>query len=386
MGVRGPKVRKAEHIGLPNGIYLRGKIYWITYGNGNGETVRESTYGTDLQKAKNLLILRKADVLSGKLPEIYAESKKRTFTELAKSYEDDVSKNKRSYCTEKYIIPILVENFGGIKLHRINKCTVNDIQNFVLQERKATKATANRYVALFKNMMTHGYERKWLNRAILDDVRLAKMYSEVVKNVVPLSPQECVELIRKCPRLIRIAIIIAIYTGLRRKDVLNLKWTDIDFNLGEIEVLVSKTQNTAKETLHVQMSDTLKFFLENAPRNSEYVVCKKDGTPFKTFKDSWEKVRKAIGKPKLRLPDLRHTFASLLVQNGTALYAIATMLGHTTMQMSKRYAHLLPEHHSKEAKKLDSIIPLSLSDIDDSHVYRQDIELAEKNKKPAVVN
>lgn len=382
MGERGPKVRKPEHVKLPSGIYLRGKIYWITYGNGSGRTIRESTYGSDLKKAKDLLTLRKAAVLQGKLPEIYSESKSRTFYSLVEDYEERVSKKKRSYSTEKTMLPILKDAVGNLPLRRIGKNTVIAVQEYLLKERKIVEATVNRYVAIFKNMMTHAHDEKWINGAVLEDVRRAKMFPEVVKNVVPLSPNECVELIKLCPPRIRIAIIICIYTGLRRKDVLKMRWEDINFDLGEIVVHVSKTANTATEILHIQMSDTLRYFLENTPRESEYVVCKDDGKPFKTFKDSWQNIREAIGKPKLRLPDLRHTFASLLVQNGTALYAIATMLGHTTMQMSKRYSHLLPEHHSREAKKLDSIIPLQVDEFfGPRHIYVKDAELAEKKEQ-----
>jgi integrase len=373
---RGPRVKKAENVNLPKGIFLRGDIYWIRYGNGAGQTIRESTYGTDLKKAENLLTLRKAAVLEDKLPEIYsAKSKKRTFQDLADDYKANVSVKKRSYCTEKYNIDILAKAFGTLRLHKICKGTVEAIQTFVLEERMAKEPTANRYVAMFKNMMTRAYENKWINRAVLDDVRLAKNYSEVTPDVTPLTPEECTNLIRRSPQHIRLALVIGIYTGLRRKDILKMKWSDVNFGTGIISVHVSKTANTASELLHVQMSDTLRIFLETAEQISEYVVCKQDGTQFKTIKESWDKARKAIGKPKLRLPDLRHTFASLLVMNGTDIYVISKMLGHSSVEMSKRYAHLMPTHHSMEAKKLDTIVSISPNDIDDRVVFREDIEI-----------
>lgn len=376
MSNRGPKVKKTENIPLPKGIYMRGDIYWIRYGNGKGQTIRESSFGTNLKKAENLLILRKADVLADRLPEIYtAASKKRTFKDLASDYLDNVSIKKRSYCTEKYNIKILADKFGDLRLHRIDRGTVEIIQKFVLEERETKEATANRYVALFKNMMTHAFDKKWINRSVLDDVRSAGMFSEVIPDVSPLTPEECIALIRKSPAHIRLALVIGIYTGLRRKDILKMRWSDINFETGNISVLVSKTENTSTELLHIQMSDTLRIFLEHAERISEYVVCKEDGTPFKTIKESWDKARKAIRKPKLRLHDLRHTFASLLVMNGTDIYVISKMLGHSTVEMSRRYAHLTPSHHSKEVKKLDAIVSISPDDIDDSQVYIDDIEL-----------
>lgn len=379
MSNRGPRVKNAENVGLPKGIYLRSDTYWIRYGNGAGQTIRESTYGTSLKKAEDLLTLRKAAVLEDKLPEIYtAKAKKRTFQELADEYKEKVSQKKRSYCTEKYNIDILTEKFGGLKLHRIDKETVEAVQTFVLEERGAKKATANRYAAIFLNMLTYAYNKKWISLVVLEEARSAKKFPEVTPDVTPLTPEECTALIRKAPAHIRLALVIGIYTGLRRKDILKMTWSDINFATGVISIHVSKTANTATELLKIQMSDTLRIFLETAERKSEFVVCKPCGGQFKTIKESWDMARKAIGKPQLRLHDLRHTFASLLVMNGTDIYTISKMLGHSSIEMSKRYAHLMPSHHSQQAKKLDSIVAISPDDIDDSQVVVEDMELRAK--------
>jgi len=379
---RGPRVKKEENIALPKGIYLRGDIYWIRYGNKQGKTERESSYCSDLKKAENLLIIRKAEVLNYALPEIHKKSNKHTFSELAKEYTEEVSIKKKSYCTEKYNIPIMKQFLGHLKLHRITDKTIEIIQEYVQNERGATEATANRYVALFKHMMTYAYEQRWITMATLEEVRRAKMFSEVIPNITPLTSEECIDLIKKSPPHIRLAIIIGIYTGLRRKDILAMKWENINFETGVISVIVAKTEGTKKkiEHLNIHMSNTLRMFLENAEHIGEYVVSKADGSKFKTIKESWEKARKAIGKPKLRLPDLRHTFASLLAQDGTDIYTISQLLGHSTIEMSKRYAHLMPTHRSREVKKLDDIISLNPADIDDSVVHVMDIELAAKNK------
>lgn len=380
MAERGPKVKEGKNTELPRGIFLRGGIYWIRYGNGEGKTIRESTLYADLKKAQNLLTLRKAAVLEGKLPEIHASHNGKTFNDLAKYYLENISIKKAAYVTEKYCIPIIQKWIGHMKLSKINKKTAGLVQELVQTERGKSEPTANRYVALFKNMMTVAYEEKWINFSVLEDVRRIKMYSEVIPNIKPLTPDECVELIKKAPCHIRNALVIGIYTGLRRYDVLNLKWENVDFESGTISLLINKTINTKKvvETHYIDMGVTLRIFLENSERYGEYVVSKPDGTKFKTIKESFDKARLAIGKPHLRLHDLRHTFASILVQNGTDIYTISLMLGHSTTQMTKRYAHLLPQHFSKETKKLDGIIKFTDSDMREMNnqvIICEDMEL-----------
>jgi integrase len=394
MATRGPKIRKEENAALPRGIYKRGDIYWIRYGH-NGRDVRESTFGSDLKKAENLLILRKADVLAGKRPEIYIDGKKNTFADLVDRYENEVSKKKKSYSTEKHMLPYLKEWFGSLKLHKDFSKKQAELLQQLVQERerdnmptqRAKPQTANRWVAIFKNMFTYAHdELRWINKAVLDDIRTVKMFSEAVPDVTPLTSEECIQLIKRAPAHIRIAIVIGIYTGLRRKDILNLKWSNINFDTGVISLVVSKTESTkkTKELLHISLGANLRAFLENTEQISEYVVCKPDGTQFKTFKESWAKAKAAIGKPKLRLPDLRHTFASMLAMEGVPLYTISLLLGHSTMEMTKRYAHLLPNHTIQETKKMDSIINISSEDMKEMYgnvKYIDDLELEIQKKK-----
>lgn len=381
------KVPEKKEKKLPRGLYLRGDVYWIRYSNGQGKTIRESTFSTDKKKAENLLTIRRNDVLHGRLPEIHSTDKGRTFADLAKYYKENVSVKKASQYTETCNINIMTNDMiGHVKLHKLSKNTAELIQEYVRKERGGSDATANRYVAIFKNMVRVAYEEKWVNMSVLEDVRRVKMYSEVAPDIKPLSPKECVEIIKKAPSHIRNALVLGIFTGLRRFDVLNLKWENVNFDTGVISLIINKTRNTKKvvETHHIQMGATLRMFLENTERCGEYIVSKPGGGKFKTIKESWDKARVAIGKPHLRLHDLRHTFASILAQNGTDIYTISHILGHSSVQMSRRYAHLNPEHHSKETRKLDGIIEFSPQDMLDMQenaiVTGEDMELKIQKK------
>jgi site-specific recombinase XerD len=82
----------------------------------------------------------------------------------------------------------------------------------------------------------------------------------------------------------------------------------------------------------------------------------KSGRPYKSFYSAWFIVRDNAGLSDVRIHDLRHTFASLLVNKGVSLYEVQTLLGHSSMQMTQRYAHLAPDLLHTRTELVSSII------------------------------
>jgi integrase len=82
----------------------------------------------------------------------------------------------------------------------------------------------------------------------------------------------------------------------------------------------------------------------------------KSGRPYRSFYSAWFIVRDNAGLSDVRIHDLRHTFASLLVNKGVSLYEVQTLLGHSSMQMTQRYAHLAPDLLHSRTELVSSII------------------------------
>jgi site-specific recombinase XerD len=76
----------------------------------------------------------------------------------------------------------------------------------------------------------------------------------------------------------------------------------------------------------------------------------KTGRPYQNLYRSWNKARCAAGLRDFRLHDLRHSFASILVNNGVSIYEVQNLLGHASINTTKRYAHLAPETLRKSAQ------------------------------------
>jgi integrase len=156
-------------------------------------------------------------------------------------------------------------------------------------------------------------------------------------------------------------LVMALHTGMRRGEILKLKWTDVDFPNRIITVQEAKSgkkrmismDDTLTETLHKlpsRFKKGLVFPTNRKNEEGEHDANKELTDTNKTFTRLTEKVK----LEDLRFHDLRHTFASHLVMNGVDLRAVQELLGHASINMTMRYSHLAPAHKTKAVKILDS--------------------------------
>ena len=140
---------------------------------------------------------------------------------------------------------------------------------------------------------------------------------------------------------------LLILTGCRRGEAINAKIMHIDLARGDWIVPLPKGGKTRHIPLNQAAIDTvratiqLKLSLNQASRESVFLFPSPNtGEPFKQIFFSWDKARKAAGLKEVRMHDLRHSFASALVNSGMTLYDVKEILGHTNIKTTERYAHL----------------------------------------------
>jgi integrase len=136
-------------------------------------------------------------------------------------------------------------------------------------------------------------------------------------------------------------------TGLRRGEVVKLRWGSVDFNRRLLTVEGRNAKN--RQTRHVPLNDEAVCVLRNW---REQAV---------GFQTAWETVLKRARISNLRWHDLRHHFASRLVQNGVPLNTVRDLLGHGSVGMSLRYAHLAPDQRRETVAKLNEKPVLALT-------------------------
>ena len=130
-----------------------------------------------------------------------------------------------------------------------------------------------------------------------------------------------------------------ILTGARKREVLDARWEDFDFDRRLWRIPTTKLGKPR----HVPISDGVMSLLGMVPRveGRAYVFANPaTGKPYVSIFCSWDTARIRAGMPEVRVHDLRHSFASLLINSGRSLYEVQKLLGHTQVKTTQRYAHL----------------------------------------------
>ncbi len=160
-----------------------------------------------------------------------------------------------------------------------------------------------------------------------------------------LTVDETLVLIEACEPHLRPLIVTSIFTGLRWGDVRLLKWDEIDLENSVINLEDSKTDELCYPLPTEVMQEIKKI-----PRNGSRFIFINDetGKPWQNLRIAFNRAKKKAGITRpFRVHDLRHSFASNLVMNGSDLKTVQELLGHRNISTTTRYAHLSLHHKQK---------------------------------------
>jgi len=366
------------------GIYRRGTVYWIRYAGLDGRIRHESSGSTSFKDAKDTLTSRRNDVTQGKQPLPIKKIGNHSFKELAAHYEGWVER-QRSFRTKRNFIKQLVAEFGNLPLRAFNTRLIEEWQTRRLQKNKP--ATVNRLLATLKHMFSKAVEWDMIEEEVLKRVRRVKLIPENNRRLRYLSKEEAQAFISACSPTLRPIVITALNTGMRKEEILSLEWEKhVDLKHGFI--LLDKTKSGHRR--EIPINRTLRECLQGLIRHinsPSYVFVDKHGKRFKAIKRSFATALKKAeiercmschherqktdakipgncpmcgsemtrrGIEDFKFHDLRHTFASQLVMAGVDLTTVRELLGHATLTMTLRYAHLAHSHVAKAVAVLDS--------------------------------
>jgi integrase len=326
-------------------VFLRGKIWYIDTCY-KGKRIRKAV-GKDKKSAEKVLKKVEAELIENKWLDIKKEHKIK-FSEVSKEFLERYSKvNKRSWERDERIINHHLNKFFGNKF--IYEIKEKDIEEYK-KERLLTgikHSTLNRELACLKTILNKAKE--W---GYIEQVPKIKIFKVDNQRVRYLTEEEEEKLLKIAPEPLKSIIIIALNTGMRQGEILNLKWRDINFKDGIIIIQDSKS----KEKRIIYMNQfTKEVFLNLLSNKSKEYVFEKEGKKLDTFYIShlFAKLVKQAGIKDFRFHDLRHTFASRLVMAGVNLKTIQELLGHKDYKMSLRYSHLSPEIKKQAVEILD---------------------------------
>lgn len=219
-------------------------------------------------------------------------------------------------------------------------------------------ATVNRYLAVLSHLFTMTIkEWGWVEDNPLRKVTKPK---EPRGRVRFLSDEERSRLLAECrvseSQYLYTAVVLALSTGGRRMEIMGLSWKDVDFERGAITLHETKNGERRVLPLAGHALELMKQHAKIRHVNCDLVF---PGKSFKAPVDLRTPFENALKRAEIadfRWHDLRHSCASYLAMNGASLAEIAEILGHKTLQMVKRYAHLSEAHTSKVVAKMNEAI------------------------------
>jgi len=154
------------------------------------------------------------------------------------------------------------------------------------------------------------------------------------------------------PHPLRDIVMVALTTGMRRGEILGLKWDYM--RLENRLIILPVTKNNTVRVLPI--NDTLYRILSEMAREASYVFGNGNGGDIGDIKHSFTSACRKAGITDFRFHDLRHTYASHLAMRGVHIRALQELLGHKTLAMTQRYSHLAPGQLQNAVKLLDGVI------------------------------
>jgi integrase len=205
-------------------------------------------------------------------------------------------------------------------------------------------------------MFTKAVEWDMLEEASLKRIRKVKLLPENNRRLRYLSKDECQNLINASDKHLKPIVITALNTGMRRGEILGLKWDQVDLKHGFILLDVTKNGDRREIPINGSLRDTLQ---KTVVRRIDIPYVFHDPKTGKVYQDVKRSFHSACKKAKINdfhFHDLRHTFASQLVMAGIDLTTVKELLGHKTLTMTLRYAHLAPGHKVRAVDVLDGVL------------------------------
>lgn len=321
-------------------IYKINKTWYIEY-RADGKRYRKAV-GPNRKVAAASLAKRKTEIAEGRFLDV-AKPSETTFEQLSDAYVEWALVNKRSADRDERSIRVLSRWFAGKKIVEITPLALEGYKR--QRNREVSGSTVNRELACLKHMFSKAIA--W-DLADENPVKKVRMFKEPPGRTRYLSQDEISRLLKESASHLKPIILVALLTGMRKGEILRLVWKDLDFERQIIHVRDSKNG----EARQIAMSLEVEVALSRLPRVGKQVFTRVDGKPVINIKTCFERAVRRAEIEDFSFHDLRHTFASYMMMNGAELLTVSQILGHKTINMTMRYAHLSPSYQRQAMNKL----------------------------------
>jgi integrase len=322
------------------GLVKRCNTWWMSFMY-QGQQVRRSTGTTDKRLAKAILGQVRVQIIEGRFFE-KPEAQHRTLTELMDRYTSEHAARRANHRRELTSVKNLKAFFGNPTLDEITPKRIVAYKNQRYTD-GVKPATMNREIATLKKAFNLA-RREW---EWCTDNPVCRVSMEKEHNARDrwLTVEEERRLLPAAAPWLRELMVFAIYTGMRMGEILALTWAGVDLFRRTVTVFRSKNGERRTIPVNTTVLDLLKHKYATRPGTADIVFHSENQTPL-----DGSNIRRALNLAldsakihDLHFHDLRHTFATRMVQAGIDLYKVQRLLGHKSPIMTQRYAHHYPE-------------------------------------------
>ncbi len=329
-------------------LFLKNDEWYIDY-YANGRRKREKI-GPNKTLALNVLRKRKVEIAENKFLDIQKQEKIK-FEDFAHIYLENHCKiNNKGWKNADWVYlnpknkKSLVGYFGGRYLHEITPFMIEQFKRERREE--VAPATINRMLQILSSLYSRAIDWGKAKENPMKKVKLFKLDNQRLRYLEKLEIQALLD--ASSPKL-KAIITVALNTGMRRGEIENLKWQEIDLVRNTICIL--KQKNGDKSYIPINEPTRQVLISIRHVIDSPYVFCKNNGQPY-SFRKSFETALKKSGILNASFHTLRHTFASHLAMSGIDLNTIRELMRHKSLAMTQRYAHLSKDHKAKAVSVL----------------------------------
>jgi integrase len=250
--------------------------------------------------------------------------------------------------------------FGHYPLNKIPRLDVQVFHNEMVQKEKVSAATADHHLKFMRRMLNLAVQWEFIDKSPLSRIALFNQDNQIEHFLDSEAIQRLVAVLKSHPKkVIALLLMFLLSTGARKASAKNAKWEEIDF--ANRMWRIPATNSKSKKVVIVPLNDSAVWVLEQlhtAGSKGFIFVHERTGKPYTAIEKTWYEVRRLAGLgEKVRIHDLRHTYASLLVTSGRSLYEVQKILAHSDPKITMRYAHLSAKTLQEAANAASVLMP-----------------------------
>lgn len=339
-------------------IYRRqsSSVWWVTYTDASGKRARKSTGTQNRREAEALEAKWK---LEAHQERHWDKQPERSFDELMLGYLKSTEGEKRSGWLDRLYARRFYRFFSGRVLSTL--CG-KDVRAYIASRKSqgVKPATINRELALLSAAINYARrEWEWDVPNPVTGRKLCTPEGRVrwITRAEAVTLIQVAESLQRAPHLADF-IRLALNTGCRRGELLGLEWSRVDLHGGLVHLEPEHTKTARRRSIPINrearqaLMSLARFRAEYCPQ-SPWVFAHRDGRRIQSIKRSFRTACDRAGIQDFRVHDLRHTCAAWLVTAKVHLPEVRDLLGHSTIKMTERYAHLSPDNVRAAVASLD---------------------------------